>query len=203
MHEERPRIFVVDDDEAFSRSLARLLRSAGFDVETFDAQQFLQRDIYTGTSCLLLDVRMPGLTGLDLQQELLKRNILIPIVFLTAHGDTRTGIEAMKSGAVDYLLKPVDEESLFDAIERALDQDERIKRENAGGLGGTELSCGGPSGPPQSARRSASRTAARKLTMAPRLEPVTSFPNGRYRIRTCDLLGVKNVRKYLIPVIFA
>ena len=75
---------------------------------------------------------MPGLTGLDLQRELLKRNILIPIVFLTAHGDTRTGIEVMKSGAVDYLLKPVDEESLFDAIERALNQDRRTKEENAG-----------------------------------------------------------------------
>jgi len=132
VHEARPRIFVVDDDEAFSRSLARLLRSAGFDVEKFGAQQFLEKEIYEGTSCLLLDVRMPGLTGPDLQQELLRRNILIPVVFLTAHGDTRTGIEAMKSGAVDYLLKPVDEESLFDAVERALDQDARIKRENAG-----------------------------------------------------------------------
>jgi len=131
VHEERPRIFVVDDDEAFSRSLARLLRSAGFDVETFDAQQFLERDVYTGTSCLLLDVRMPGLTGPDLQRELSSRNNLIPIVFLTAHGDTRTGIEAMKNGAVDYLLKPVDEECLLDAIERALDQDVRIKKENA------------------------------------------------------------------------
>jgi len=110
-----------------------LLRSAGFDVEKFGAQQFLEKEIYEGTSCLLLDVRMPGLTGPDLQQELLRRNILIPVVFLTAHGDTRTGIEAMKGGAVDYLLKPVDEESLFDAIERALDQDVRIKRENAGG----------------------------------------------------------------------
>jgi len=110
-----------------------LLRSAEFDVETFGAQQFLEKDIYEGASCLLLDVRMPGLTGPDLQQELLRRNMLIPVVFLTAHGDTRTGIEAMKSGAVDYLLKPVDEESLFDAIERALDQDVRIKRENAGG----------------------------------------------------------------------
>ena len=107
------------------------MRSAGFDVETFDAQQFLQRDIYTGTSCLLLDVRMPGMTGPDLQRELSRGNNLIPIVFLTAHGDTRTGVEAMKNGAVDYLLKPVDEESLLDAIERALDQDVRIKKENA------------------------------------------------------------------------
>lgn len=128
MHEERPRIFIVDDDEAFSRSLARLIRSAEFDAETLSARQFLERKTYTGTSCLLLDVRMPGLTGLDLQQELVSRDILTPIVFLTAHGDTRTGVEAMKNGAVDYLLKPVDEESLFDAIERALDQDVQIKK---------------------------------------------------------------------------
>ncbi len=137
MTEGRPRIFIVDDDEAFSRSLARLIGSAGFDVETLGARQFLEREIYTGTSCLLLDVRMPGLTGPDLQQELLSRNILMPIVFLTAHGDTRTGIEAMKNGAVDYLLKPVDEEALFDAIDRALDQDVQIKKAalaSAGGL---------------------------------------------------------------------
>jgi FixJ family two-component response regulator len=130
---ERARIFVVDDDEAFSRSLARLIRSAGFDVETLGAQEFLEREIYTGTSCLLLDVRMPGLTGPDLQQEMLKRNILMPIVFLTAHGDTRTGVEAMKSGAIDYLMKPVDEESLFDAVERALDRDVQIKKEALNG----------------------------------------------------------------------
>ncbi len=127
VNDERPRIFIVDDDEAFSRSLARLVGSAGFDAEQLGAQEFLERDIYTGTSCLLLDVRMPGLTGPDLQRELLRRNNLMPIVFLTALGDTRTGIEAMKRGAVDFLLKPVDEESLFDAIERALDQDEQRK----------------------------------------------------------------------------
>ena len=128
MQEERPRIFIVDDDEAFSRSLARLLRSAGFDVEPLSAGQFLEREIYAGTSCLIMDVRMPGMTGLDVQQELLNRNMLIPVVFLTAHGDTRTGVEAMKAGAVDYLLKPVDEESLFDAIQRALDEDVRRKK---------------------------------------------------------------------------
>ncbi len=111
-----------------------MVGSAGFDVEQLGAREFLEREIYTGTSCLLLDVRMPGLTGPELQQELLRRNILMPIVFLTAHGDTRTGIEAMKSGAVDYLLKPVDEESLFDAIERALDQDVQTKRASPLGL---------------------------------------------------------------------
>ncbi len=123
MNEKRPKIFIVDDDEAFSRSLARLVRSAGFHVETLGAQEFLEREPCEGPSCLLLDVRMPGMTGLDLQRELSSRNILTPIVFLTALGDTRTRMEAMKGGAVDYLLKPVDEEILFDAIERALGRD--------------------------------------------------------------------------------
>ena len=130
MNEERPKIFIVDDDEAFSRSLARLIRSAGFHVETLGAREFLERETYEGPSCLFLDVRMPGMTGLELQQELLSRNILMPIVFLTALGDTRTRNEAMKGGAVDYLLKPVDEESLFDAIERALGQDVIIEKES-------------------------------------------------------------------------
>ena len=123
MTEERPRIFIVDDDEAFSRSLARLMRSVELDVETLGPQEFLEREIYTGASCLLLDVRMPGMTGLDLQQELLRRKVPIPIVFLTAHGDARTSEEAIEAGAVDYLLKPVDEETLFDAIGRDLAQD--------------------------------------------------------------------------------
>ncbi len=130
MNEERPKIFIVDDDEAFSGSLTRLIRSAGFHVETLGAREFLERETYEGPSCLFLDVRMPGMTGLELQQELSSRNILMPIVFLTALGDTRTRNEAMKGGAVDYLLKPVDEESLFDAIERALGQDVIIEKES-------------------------------------------------------------------------
>ena len=130
MNEERPKIFIVDDDEAFSRSLARLIRSAGFHVETLGAREFLERETYEGPSCLFLDVRMPGMTGLELQQELLSRNILMPIVFLTALGDTRTRNEAMKGGAIDYLLKPVDEEILFGAIERALGQDVIVKKES-------------------------------------------------------------------------
>ena len=136
MNKKRPRIFIVDDDEAFSKSLARLMRSVGYDVEVFlDAREFLKREIYTGTSCLLLDVRMPGMTGPDLQRELSSRNILMPIVFLTALGDTTTGVTAMKDGAVDFLLKPVDEESLFNAIDRALDRDVQIKKKAPGSRG--------------------------------------------------------------------
>jgi FixJ family two-component response regulator len=125
------KIFIVDDDKAFSRSLARLVKSIGLEVETFSsANEFLERETYTDPCCLLLDVRMPGLTGPDLQKELANRHNSIPIVFLTAHGDVPTGIKAMKSGAVDFLLKPVEEKNLFEAIDRALDKDAQIKKTN-------------------------------------------------------------------------
>ena len=124
------KIFIVDDDAAFCKSLARLVKSIGFDVETFSsADEFLERPPYTGVGCLLLDVRMPGLTGPDLQQELYYRRISMPIIFLTAHGDTPTGVKAMKDGAFDFLLKPVEEKVLFDAIDKALDKGAQAKRQ--------------------------------------------------------------------------
>ena len=131
MNEERARIFIVDDDASFCRSFSRLMRSAGFDVEVHSAQSFLEKEIYTGKSCLFLDVRMPGLNGLELQQELLRRNILIPIVFITALEEPTARIDAMQAGAVDFLLKPTDAESLFDAIDLALEQDTRRKKPSA------------------------------------------------------------------------
>ena len=124
------RIFIVDDDATFSKSLARLAKSIGYDVELFSsANDFLAMEPFDGTSCLLLDVRMPGLTGPDLQEELNKRNISIPIIFLTAHGDMPTGIKAMKDGAVDFLLKPIEEHALFEAIDKALDRDAQSKEQ--------------------------------------------------------------------------
>ncbi|MHC4266565.1 MAG: response regulator transcription factor [Planctomycetota bacterium] len=123
------RIFIVDDDAKFRRSLARLINSIGYDVELFSsAKDFLGQEPYAGTSCLLLDVRMPGLNGPDLQAELNKKNISIPIIFLTAHGDTPTGVKAMKDGAVDFLLKPIEEHALFEAIDNALDRDAQSKK---------------------------------------------------------------------------
>jgi len=124
------RIFIVDDDAKFRKSLARLVKSIGYDVELFDsAQAFLEREPFDGTSCLLLDVRMPGLSGPDLQEKLNKRHISIPIIFLTGHGDTPTGIKAMKDGAVDFLLKPIEEEALFEAIDTAIDKDAQLKKQ--------------------------------------------------------------------------
>ena len=123
---QSPRVFIVDDHPGFSRSLARLVKSAGYEVETFlTAENFLHRDVYTGASCLLLDVRMPGVSGLDLQRILKERDSVIPIVFMSALADTTTRARAMRGGAVDMLLKPVEEEKLRDAIERALDIENR------------------------------------------------------------------------------
>ena len=129
MSKSNIKIFIVDDDAKFCKSLARLVKSIGYDVELFSsAKKFLEREPFDGTSCLLLDVRMPGLTGPDLQAELNDRDISIPIIFLTAHGDTPTGVTAMKNGAVDFLLKPLEEHALFEAIDKALDKDAQFKK---------------------------------------------------------------------------
>lgn len=129
MSKKSPLIFVVDDNAPFRKSLERLIKSIGFDVETFSsAKEFLQRKVSSGPSCLLLDVRMPGLTGPDLQNELTKRKNNLPVIFLTAHGDTPTGITAMKEGAVDFLLKPIEEKALFEAIDRAIDKDVQFRK---------------------------------------------------------------------------
>ena len=130
MSQTSPRIFIVDDDTPFSRSLTILVESAGFDVETYtSAEEFLETRPYKGISCLLLDVRMPGLTGPVLQRELTNRNITMPVIFLTAHGDVPTGVKAMKDGAIDFLLKPVEEKKLFEVIDKALDKDMQLKKE--------------------------------------------------------------------------
>lgn len=122
------QIFIVDDDAAFSKSLARLLRSMGFTVETFlSAEDFLLQESCSTPCCLLLDVRMPGLSGPELQKELIKNNIAMPIIFLTALGDVPTGVNAMKNGAEDFLLKPVEEDRLLQAIEKALSKDSAAK----------------------------------------------------------------------------
>lgn len=121
MDDGQATVFVVDDDEAVRVGLARLLRSAGWKVEAFaSAGAFLERSVFTGVGCVLLDVQMPGLTGPQLQDAMAERGLTLPVVFLTGHGDVPTGIRAMKRGAVDFLLKPLDDEELLAAIERAV-----------------------------------------------------------------------------------
>jgi FixJ family two-component response regulator len=118
-------VFVVDDDPSIRESLSLLLSSAGYGVKTFaSAKEFLESERGTpGPACLVLDVKMPGLSGLDLQKELMSRNIIIPIIFITGHGDIPMSVQAMKKGAVDFLPKPFDDGDLLEAVEQALLRD--------------------------------------------------------------------------------
>jgi RNA polymerase sigma factor (sigma-70 family) len=119
-----PVVFVVDDDASVRSSLKFLLSTVGLQTETFDsADSFLHKKRSDVPSCLVLDVRLPGLSGLDFQRELAARNICIPIVFLTGHGDIPMSVRAMKAGAVEFLTKPFRDQDLLDAVRVALDRD--------------------------------------------------------------------------------
>jgi FixJ family two-component response regulator len=124
MREEHPTVFVVDDDSSMRDALRNLFRSVGLNVETFGvAQEFLSRERSKGPGCLVLDIRLPGLSGLDLQRQLVDANIQIPIVFITAHGDIQMSVRAMKAGAVEFLTKPFRDQDLLDAVQQAVDRD--------------------------------------------------------------------------------
>jgi len=125
-------VFVIDDDESIRESLKSLIRSVGLRVETFaSAQEFLQSERPDVPACLILDVRMPGLSGLDLQRELGEANIHIPIIFITGHGDIPMSVRAMKAGAVEFLTKPFRDQDLLDAIQQALDRDRLARSQQA------------------------------------------------------------------------
>jgi FixJ family two-component response regulator len=116
-----PLVFVVDDDTSVRKSLARLVKTAGYEAETFaSVGDFLARPPHEGAACLLLDVRMPGQTGPDLQEALRATGRRISIIFITGHGDVRVSVKAMKAGAVDFLTKPLDERALLTAIRQAV-----------------------------------------------------------------------------------
>ncbi|HKD04061.1 MAG TPA: response regulator transcription factor [Terriglobales bacterium] len=124
-----PVVFVVDDDPSVRSSLKFLISTVGLQVESFDsADTFLHRKPLDAPSCLVLDVRLPGLSGLDLQRELAARNMRIPIVFVTGHGDIPMSVRAMKAGAVEFLTKPFRDQDLLDAIRIALERD-RARRQ--------------------------------------------------------------------------
>ncbi len=117
----KPVVFVVDDDAGVRKAVSRLLRTRGMHVEVFDSgESFLEADPRAESACILLDLQMPGLTGLALQDRLTERGILFPIVFVTGHGDVPATVRAMKAGAVDFLQKPFDEGALMEAIGDAL-----------------------------------------------------------------------------------
>ena len=125
-------VFVVDDDASVRKSLARLVRTAGYEAEAFaSVRDFLARPPYDGPCCLVLDVRMPGGTGLDLQEALRATGDRLAIVFITGHGDVRASVKAMKGGAVDFLTKPLDEETLLPAIQQAVARTLEDRREQA------------------------------------------------------------------------
>ena len=126
-------VAIVDDDPSVRKSLQRLIRSAGWKAEAFtSAQQFLERYETDAPSCLVLDLQLPGLNGLDLQKRLAEAGLEIPIVFLTGHGNIPASVQAMKAGAVEFLTKPIDEQDLFRAIQEAIERDRQTRRQNAG-----------------------------------------------------------------------
>src|SRR5258705_1407297 len=125
-----PLIYVVDDDASVREALSSLIRSVGWRVEAFaSAQEFLAHPQADAPSCLVLDVQLPGLSGLDLQQELAKADIQIPIVFLTGHGDIPTSVRAIKAGALEFLTKPFNDEDLLDAIQQGIARNQRAPKQ--------------------------------------------------------------------------
>ncbi len=130
MTEPSPVIYIVDDDEGVCLALSSLFRSVGLAARTFDsAREFLNARLANAPSCLVLDVRLPGLSGLDLQAELADRDIQIPIIFLTAHADVPMSVQAMKAGAVEFLTKPFPDQPLLHAVQEALERDRASRRE--------------------------------------------------------------------------
>ena len=132
MTEDEPIVFVVDDDPSVRGALARLIKSMGLRAETFaSASEFLQADRPDAPACVVLDVRMPRMSGLDLQHELASTDQSLPIIFVTGHGTIPMTVGAMKAGAVDFLTKPFDEQALLDAIQQALDRSIKAREELA------------------------------------------------------------------------
>jgi len=126
-------VYVIDDDESIREALKSLIRSVGLTVQTFaSAHEFLESRRADVPACLILDVRMPGLSGLDLQRDLTEANIRIPIIFITGHGDIPMSVRAMKAGAVEFLTKPFRDQDLLDAIQQALERDRLVRSQQAG-----------------------------------------------------------------------
>jgi FixJ family two-component response regulator len=129
MGDANPSVFVIDDDPEFRGSVARLLRTIGLETQQFSSvSDFLKADPTDGPACLVLDVRLPGQSGLDLQRELTATNRQLPIIFMTAHADVPMSVQAMKGGAIEFLTKPFRDQDLLDAVEAGLARD-RARRE--------------------------------------------------------------------------
>jgi FixJ family two-component response regulator len=125
-------VFVVDDDASVREAIKSLIKSVGLRVETFEtAQQFLQSKRLEAPGCVVLDVRLPGLSGLDLQRELAAHEINLPIIFITGYGDIPMSVSAMKAGALEFLTKPFRDQDLLDAIQKALERDRAARRQRS------------------------------------------------------------------------
>jgi FixJ family two-component response regulator len=135
MADTKPSVLVVDDDPEFRDSVARLLRSVGHETRHFSSvSDFLKADLPDGPTCLVLDVRLPGQSGLELQRELAAANRQFPIIFITAHGDIPMTVQAMKGGAIEFLTKPFRDQELLEAVDTGLARD-RARRESDKALG--------------------------------------------------------------------
>ena len=129
---DQPIVFVIDDDDSVRRSLERLLRSVDLAVETFaSAQEFLKRPLPDRPSCVVLDLRLPGPSGLELQESLIRAGHDVPIVFISGHADVPSSVRAIKAGAVDFLQKPFSDQALLDIIHGALRRDREARRDRA------------------------------------------------------------------------
>jgi FixJ family two-component response regulator len=125
-----PLVFIIDDDAGVRAATQRLLKSVGLRSEAFaEAQEFLSHASHDGPSCLILDVRLPGISGLELQRKLIEAGVHIPIIFITGHGDIPMTVKAMKSGAAEFLTKPFRDQDLLDAIQQALECDRAFKQQ--------------------------------------------------------------------------
>jgi FixJ family two-component response regulator len=129
MTEETPTVFIIDDDPSARKGLSRLVRAAGMSAEVYgSALEFLERKYYDGYGCILLDVKMPGLDGLELQEELAQADYSLPIIFISGHADIPEAARAMKKGAMDFLTKPVDRDHLLESISESLARDRENRK---------------------------------------------------------------------------
>jgi len=132
VRESHAIIAIVDDDPSVRKGLERLIRSLGWKTESFgSAQEFLASPRINAPTCVVLDLQLPGLSGLDLQKQMTEAGVETPIVFLTGHGDIPASVKAMKAGAIEFLTKPVDEQDLLNAIQEAIERDRRIRQQRA------------------------------------------------------------------------
>lgn len=130
MTEEKPLVFVIDDDASVREAIADLLRSVGLGVEAFaSTQEFLESERPDAPGCIVLDVRLPGPSGLEFQRTLSKSNIHLPIIFISGHADIPMSVRAMKSGAIEFLIKPLPEQELLDAIQTGIERDRARRRQ--------------------------------------------------------------------------